>query len=119
IYDYNVCAIVVLCTPEKPNQYPPFWPDERKSEMYGPVFTVDQLSHSHIDYIRTWMFEINKKIISLTDLMTGVKAEVKKCQLFQVTNWPMGDKVPSTPASLVDLMILVERWRVRHDNGPV
>lgn len=57
--------------------------------------------------------------MSLTELMAGVKAPPKTVQLFQLTCWPMGHKVPTSTNSLVELMNMVERWRQRTDYGPV
>ena len=137
--------------------YPPFWPDTSRSKKYGPVFTIDHMSHQHYNNIKSWIFRINKKvrrrtswlselerntdgeydavikcipsirliikiflqIVSLQELMAGVKAEPKKCQLFQLTCWPMEHKVPTSTNSLVELMNMVERWRARSDYGPV
>lgn len=65
------------------------------------------------------VFRINKKIVSLTELMAGVKAPPKTVQLFQLTCWPMGQAVPTSTNSLVELMNMVERWRQRTDYGPV
>ena len=45
---------------------------------------------------RSWIFKINKKIVSLTELMAGVKAPSKTCQLFQLMCWPQGYKVCSS-----------------------
>ena len=59
------------------------------------------------------------QIVSLTELMAGVKAEPKTCKLFQLTCWPMEHKVPSSTNSLVELMNMVERWRQKTDYGPV
>ena len=39
-------------------------------------------------------------------------------QLFQLTCWPLGHKVPTSTNSLVELMNMVERWRQKA-NGPV
>ncbi|CAH1640174.1 unnamed protein product [Spodoptera littoralis] len=120
VYDYECAAVVVLCVPPKNSQqFPPFWPEGRHSKKYGPVFTIDHVSHNHYTNIKTWIFRINKKIISLTELMAGVKAPTKTVQLFQLTCWPMGHKVPSSTNSLVELMNMVERWRQRTDYGPV
>ncbi|XP_050352250.1 receptor-type tyrosine-protein phosphatase kappa [Nymphalis io] len=120
VYDYECAAVVVLCVPPKNSQqYPPFWPEGRHSKKYGPVFTIDHVSHNHYTNIKTWIFRINKKIVSLTELMAGVKAPPKTVQLFQLTCWPMGHKVPSSTNSLVELMNMVERWRQRTDYGPV
>ncbi|KAJ8967654.1 hypothetical protein NQ317_011593 [Molorchus minor] len=100
-------------------QFPAFWPEGRASKKYGPVFTIDHISHNHYPSIRTWVFRINKKIVSLTELMAGVKAPPKTVQLFQLTCWPMGHKVPTSTNSLVELMNMVERWRQRTEYGPV
>lgn len=123
-------------------QYPPFWPEGRHSKKYGPVFTIDHISHNHYANIKTWLFRINKKvccswefvvfaadsvtavvfsfqIVSLTELMAGVKAPPRTVQLFQLTCWPLGHRVPTSTNSLVELMNMVERWRQRIDYGPV
>ncbi|KAI5710062.1 hypothetical protein M8J76_004469 [Diaphorina citri] len=120
VYDYECSAVVVLCVPPKDSQqYPPFWPEGRHSKKYGPVFTIDHISHNHYSNIKTWLFRINKKIVSLTELMAGVKAPARTVQLFQLTCWPMGHKVPTSTNSLVELMNMVERWRQRCEYGPV
>lgn len=120
VYDYECSAVVVLCLPPKDSQqYPPFWPEGRHSKKYGPVFTIDHISHNHYSNIKTWLFRINKKIVSLTELMAGVKAPPRTVQLFQLTCWPMGHRVPTSTNSLVELMNMVERWRQRTDYGPV
>ncbi|XP_071454736.1 receptor-type tyrosine-protein phosphatase kappa [Hetaerina americana] len=120
VYDYECSAVVVLCNPPHNSQpYPPFWPEGRHSKKYGPVFTIDHVSHNHYPNIRSWIFRINKKIVSLTELMAGVKAPPRIVQLFQLMCWPLGHKVPSSTNSLVELMNMVERWRQRTDYGPV
>ncbi|XP_029343535.1 receptor-type tyrosine-protein phosphatase kappa isoform X1 [Acyrthosiphon pisum] len=120
VYDYECSAVVVLCLPPRDSQqYPPFWPEGRHSKKYGPVFTIDHISHNHYANIKTWLFRINKKIVSLTELMAGVKAPPRTVQLFQLTCWPLGHRVPTSTNSLVELMNMVERWRQRIDYGPV
>lgn len=121
VYDHDCSAVVVLCNPTSTvsNVYPSFWPDSTRSKKYGQVFTVEHVSHKHYPNIRTWVFKINKKIVSLTELMAGVKAPTKKCQLFQLMCWPQGHKVPTSTNSLVELMNMVERWRQETDYGPV
>ena len=42
--------------------YPQFWPDGRRSVKYGPVFTIDLISHNHYPNIKSWIFRINKKV---------------------------------------------------------
>ena len=59
------------------------------------------------------------QIVSLTELMAGVKAPSKTCQLFQLMCWPQGHKVPTSTNALVELMNMVERWRQKTDYGPV
>ncbi|RXG67266.1 Receptor-type tyrosine-protein phosphatase U, partial [Armadillidium vulgare] len=139
VFDYDCCAVVVLCDPPTSPAFPPFWPDKQKSVKYGPVFTVDHVSHQHFQNIKTWILKISKKIIaphrkiftssgtapkvksivSLTELMAGIKAEPKTCQLFQLLCWPQGHKVPTSTNALVELMNMVERWRQRMGHGPV
>ncbi|XP_017775215.1 PREDICTED: receptor-type tyrosine-protein phosphatase kappa isoform X2 [Nicrophorus vespilloides] len=120
VYDYECSAVVILCVPPTNSQsFPPFWPEGRTPKKYGPVFTIDHISHTHYSNIKTWVFRINKKIVSLTELMAGVKAPPRTVQLFQLTCWPMGHKVPTSTNSLVELMNMVERWRQRTDYGPV
>ncbi|XP_076054235.1 receptor-type tyrosine-protein phosphatase kappa-like isoform X10 [Oratosquilla oratoria] len=101
------------------DNYPPFWPEKEKSLKYGPVFTIDHVSHQHYQNIRSWVFRMQKKIVSLTELMAGIKAEPKSCQLFQLMCWPQGHKVPTSTNALVELMNMVERWRQRTGYGPV
>uniref|UniRef100_A0A182JXJ8 Protein-tyrosine-phosphatase n=1 Tax=Anopheles christyi TaxID=43041 RepID=A0A182JXJ8_9DIPT len=120
VYDHECSAVVVLCQPpHNSQQYPSFWPEGRHSKKYGPVFTIDHISHQHYSNIKSWIFRINKKVISLTELMAGVKAPPRTVQLFQLTCWPMGHKVPTSTNSLVELMNMVERWRQKTDYGPV
>ncbi|XP_058177653.1 receptor-type tyrosine-protein phosphatase kappa [Anopheles ziemanni] len=120
VYDHECSAVVVLCQPpHNSQQYPAFWPEGRHSKKYGPVFTIDHISHQHYSNIKSWIFRINKKVISLTELMAGVKAPPRTVQLFQLTCWPMGHKVPTSTNSLVELMNMVERWRQKTDYGPV
>lgn len=118
-YDHDCSAIVVLCDPQNQVTYPPFWPEQTKSVKYGPVFTIDHITHEHYQNIRSWSFRINRKIVSLTELMAGIKAEPKSCQLFQLMCWPQGHKVPTSTNALVELMNMVERWRQKSGYGPV
>ncbi|XP_076353567.1 receptor-type tyrosine-protein phosphatase kappa-like isoform X2 [Tachypleus tridentatus] len=120
VYDHDCNSVVVLCNPPPSNSYPPFWPTEReKRRKYGPVFTVEMVSHNHYPNIKTYIFRVTKKVVSLTELMAGVKAEPKTTQLFQITCWPSGHKVPTSTNALVELMNMVERWRQRSAYGPV
>ena len=52
---------------------------------------------------RSWIFKINKKIVSLTELMAGVKAPSKTCQLFQLMCWPQGYKVSTNMITSIKL----------------
>ncbi|XP_023215946.1 receptor-type tyrosine-protein phosphatase mu-like isoform X2 [Centruroides sculpturatus] len=120
VYDHECNSVIVLCSPVPCNAFPPFWPTEReKRKKYGPVFTVELVSYNHYPNIKTWIFKILKKIVSLTELMAGVKAEPRTTQLFQLTCWPVGHKVPTSTNALVELMNMVERWRQRTEYGPV
>lgn len=81
VYDYECSAVVVLCVPPHGSvresfplretslrtsffqqTYPSFWPEGRHSKKYGPVFTIDHISHNHYTNIKTWVFRINKKV---------------------------------------------------------
>lgn len=85
VYDYECAAVVVLCLPphnsvklvkfnvlkicksiaQFQQTFPAFWPEGRASKKYGPVFTIDHISHNHYTNIKTWVFRINKKVIKL------------------------------------------------------
>lgn len=120
VYDQECSAVVVLCQPPANSQsYPSFWPIKSKMEKYGPVFSVHYSAAKSYTNIKQWEFKINKKIVSLTEMMAGVKAPTRTVQLFQLTCWPMGHKVPSSTNSLVYLMNMVEMWRAKSDYGPV
>ncbi|KAH9415711.1 hypothetical protein DERP_000201 [Dermatophagoides pteronyssinus] len=120
IYDHECNSVIILDNPNMPNEYPFFWPLERyKKQKYGPVFSVEMVSSAHYPKIKTWIFKINKKVVSLTELMAGVKAEPKTTQFFQITCWPLDHKVPTSTNALVELMNMVERWRQRTNYGPV
>ncbi|XP_069193407.1 receptor-type tyrosine-protein phosphatase kappa isoform X3 [Procambarus clarkii] len=119
VFDHDCTAVVLLCSPTNTVNYPMFWPEKQKTMKYGPVFTIDHVSHQHYQNIRSWVFKITKKIVSLTELMAGIKAEPKTCHLFQLMCWPQGHKVPTSTNALVELMNMVERWRQRTGYGPV
>ncbi|XP_053959223.1 receptor-type tyrosine-protein phosphatase kappa [Anastrepha ludens] len=120
VYDQECSVVVVLCQPPLNSQnFPSFWPHKLKMEKYGPVFSVHSVSSKNYTNIKQWEFKINKKIVSLTEMMAGVKAPTKTVQLFQLTCWPMGHKVPTSTNSLVYLMNMVEVWRQKVDYGPV
>lgn len=120
IYDHDCNSVVVLASPNDKNNYPPFWPTEKdKRRKYGPVFTVDCISFNHYSNIKSWILRINKKVVSLTELMSGVKGIPKTTQIFQITCWPDSHKVPNSTSALVELMNMVERWRQRSNHGPV
>uniref|UniRef100_A0A6A7GA86 Receptor-type tyrosine-protein phosphatase kappa-like isoform X2 n=1 Tax=Hirondellea gigas TaxID=1518452 RepID=A0A6A7GA86_9CRUS len=119
VYDYDCSAVVVLCNPPVTVNYPSFWPEKQTSLKYGPVFTLEHQAHEHYDNIRTWIFRLSKKIVSLTEVMAGIKADTKSCQLFQLMCWPQGHKVPTSTNALVELMNMVEKWRQRTGYGPV
>ncbi|KAI1281921.1 Receptor-type tyrosine-protein phosphatase kappa [Halotydeus destructor] len=120
IYDHNCNSVVVLGTPPDDAGHPTWWPTEKeKKRKFGPVFTVDCLSFNHYQNIKSWIFRINKKVVSLTELMSGVKGVPKMTQIFQIVCWPHGHKVPASTNALVELMNMVERWRQRSNYGPV
>lgn len=48
--------MVVLCVPPATStNFPSFWPEGRHSKKYGPVFTIDHISHNHYTNIKTWV----------------------------------------------------------------
>nr|CAD7427040.1 unnamed protein product [Timema monikensis] len=96
VYDYECSAVVVLCVP--------------------PLNSDSKQIHRRSIYVSG---DDHRKIVSLTELMAGVKAPPRTVQLFQLGCWPMGHKVPTSTNSLVELMNMVERWRQRTDYGPV
>ncbi|ODM88668.1 Receptor-type tyrosine-protein phosphatase kappa [Orchesella cincta] len=98
VYDYDFSADVVLANPEPNAHYPSFWPEGKKSIKCGPVFTIVREANMY-----------HKKIVSLQELMAGVKADPKTCQLF-LTCSLIEQKVPMSTNSLVELMNMVERW---------
>lgn len=120
IYDHDCNSVVILASPQDTHTYPPFWPTEKeKRRKYGPVFTVDCISYNHYANIKSWILRINKKVVSLTELMSGVKGVPKTTQIFQITCWPDSHKVPTSTNALVEMMNMVERWRQRSTFGPV
>lgn len=65
------------------------------------------------------MLRVHKKVMSLTELMAGIKAEPKITQVFEFGAWPADYKVPTSTNALVELIHMVERWRQRTSYGPV
>lgn len=56
VYDYECAAVVVLCVPPPGStNFPSFWPEGKHSKKYGPVFTIDHISHNHYTNIKTWV----------------------------------------------------------------
>ncbi|XP_023226148.1 receptor-type tyrosine-protein phosphatase kappa-like [Centruroides sculpturatus] len=120
VYDHDCSCIVLLANPPPSNNYPMFWPGEReKRKKFGPVFTIDVVSFNHYSNIKSWIYRVTKKVVSLTELMAGVKGDTKTTQLFQITCWPPGHKVPTSTNAIVEVMNMVERWRQRTSYGPV
>ncbi|XP_074598966.1 protein tyrosine phosphatase 36E [Brevipalpus obovatus] len=122
IYDHDCNSVIILSHPDDHERktFPNFWPNEKeRRKKFGPVFTAELVSFNHYPNIKTWIFRINKKVVSLTELMSGVKGVPKTTQFFQITCWPPGHKVPSSTNALVELMNMVERWRQRTTYGPV
>ncbi|CAG2112048.1 unnamed protein product [Medioppia subpectinata] len=121
IYDHDCNSVVILGgIPANNKSYPQFWPKESvKCKKFGPIFSVETMSSNSPPSINSWVFKINKKVASLTELMAGIKAEPKVTQVFEFTAWPTGHKVPSSTNALVELINMVERWRQRTTYGPV
>lgn len=77
VYDYECAAVVVLCVPAQGStNFPSFWPEGRHSKKYGPVFTIDHISHNHYTNIKTWV---------RTNLRSFARFETPKVSSFQIT----------------------------------
>lgn len=63
VYDYECAAVVVLCVPPQGStNFPSFWPEGRHSKKYGPVFTIDHISHNHYINIKTWVRKFKLRV---------------------------------------------------------
>lgn len=120
IYDHDCNSVILLANPGESSTYPSFLPSEKElRRKFGPVFSAEMVSYTHYQNIKSWIYTINKKIVSLTEVIAGVKSETKTTQVFQITCWPQGHRVPTSTNALVELMNMVERWRQRTTYGPV
>lgn len=120
IYDHDCNSVILLANPLESSTYPSFLPTEKElRRKFGPVFSAEMVSYTHYQNIKSWIYTINKKIVSLTEVIAGVKSEIKTTQVFQITCWPQGHRVPTSTNALVELMNMVERWRQRTAYGPV
>lgn len=120
IYDHECNSVILLANPPESSTYPSFLPTEKElRRKFGPVFSAEMVSYTHYPNIKSWIYAINKKIVSLTEVIAGVKSEMKTTQVFQITCWPQGHRVPTSTNALVELMNMVERWRQRTAYGPV
>lgn len=120
IYDHECNSVILLANPAESSTYPSFLPTEKElRRKFGPVFSAEMVSYTHYPNIKSWIYSISKKIVSLTEVIAGVKSEPKTTQVFQITCWPQGHRVPTSTNALVELMNMVERWRQRTTYGPV
>lgn len=120
VYDHDCNSVILLANPGESSTYPSFLPSEKElRRKFGPVFSAEMVSYTHYQNIKSWIYTINKKIVSLTEVIAGVKSEAKTTQVFQITCWPQGHRVPTSTNALVELMNMVERWRQRTTYGPV
>lgn len=120
VYDHDCNSIVLLANPTESSTYASFLPTEKElRRKFGPVFSAEMASYTHVQHIKSWIYTINKKIVSLTEVIAGVKSEPKTTRVFQITCWPQGHRVPTSTKALVELMNMVERWRQRTSYGPV
>ena len=93
--------------------------NQQKGIFKKSAFSLNTRSVRHPLSFSHFPSHLTFQIVSLTELMAGVKAPSKTCQLFQLMCWPSGHKVPTSTNSLVELMNMVERWRQKTDYGPV
>lgn len=120
VYDHDCNSVILLANPPESSTYPSFLPTEKElRRKFGPVFSAEMVSYTHYQNIKSWIYTINKKIVSLTEVIAGVKSETKTTQVFQITCWPQAHRVPTSTNALVELMNMVERWRQRTTYGPV
>lgn len=120
VYDHDCNSVILLANPLESSTYPSFLPSEKElRRKFGPVFSAEMVSYTHYPNIKSWIYTINKKIVSLTEVIAGVRSEAKTTQVFQITCWPQGHRVPTSTNALVELMNMVERWRQRTTYGPV
>lgn len=120
IYDHDCNSVIILANPTESSTYPSFLPNEKEQRRrFDPVFSAEMVSYTHYHNIKSWIYTINKKNISLTEVIARVKSEPKTTQVFQITCWPEGHRVPTSTNALVELMNMVERLRQRTTYGPV
>ena len=121
VYDHEVTTVVVLDSPRTSNKYPAFWPHESdRPKKFGPVFTVEKVegkegpgaggfsSYSlHLckkevaPHRKTQSLYVDdKQVSSLTNLVVGVTAPVRHCQVLQLHSWGQ-DSLPHTLAQLL------------------
>lgn len=75
VYDYECAAVVVLCVPPPGStNFPSFWPEGKHSKKYGPVFTIDHISHNHYTNIKTW---VRNNIFLLSLKFSGLNLKKK------------------------------------------
>lgn len=78
VYDYECAAVVVLCVPPPGStNFPSFWPEGKHSKKYGPVFTIDHISHNHYTNIKTWVRN-NIFLLSLKFFGLNLKKKLHK-----------------------------------------
>ena len=63
IFNIYTCIKKISINTLLQQSYPSFWPESRHPKKYGPVFTIEHISHHHYTNIKTWIFRINKKVI--------------------------------------------------------
>jgi len=122
VYDHEVSTVVVLDSPRLGTKYPAFWPPEmEKPKKYGPVFSVEKVEGGkegaanngfssyrlHLckkevaPHRKTQSLYVDdKQVSSLTNLVVGVTAPVKRCQIFQLHSW-QGATLPASLARLL------------------
>jgi protein tyrosine phosphatase len=85
-----------------------YWPEDVGSQQHGP-FTVELVSidTTHTDVIvRDFTITLNKK-----------GTEPHYLRQLQYLGWPMDSNLPSQKSSLLNLLLLVEKWQQRSGNG--
>ncbi|XP_055337149.1 receptor-type tyrosine-protein phosphatase kappa-like isoform X2 [Paramacrobiotus metropolitanus] len=118
VYDHDCNTVVMLIDPQTSTNFPSFFHEKGKQKPYG-VFTPELISWQHYPNIRTMMYKIRKKTVSLQEMMMGTVNELKSTQFFVLECWPESNKVPTSTAAVIELFNMVDRWRLKTGNKPV
>ncbi|OQV13242.1 Receptor-type tyrosine-protein phosphatase kappa [Hypsibius exemplaris] len=118
IYDHDCSTVILLTDPAPSLDKPSFFHEKGKQKTYG-IFTPELISWQKYPNIRTVMYKIRKKTVSLQEMMMGTINELKNTQFFILECWPESNKVPTSTAAVIELFNMVDRWRVKSGLKPI